>query len=130
MAESERVAESESAGKWRVSLSLAAPHHAECVQLLQGLHSLEQQNHNASTLDRLNRAREKVWCQSLKILQNAHAKRVSEDLVRLFVVAVADLRRGDEKLERILLIYSANALLDLAFHLLSAFLRMTAQENE
>lgn len=57
--------------------------HGHRVQLTQAGHALEQQQNASSSLYRLNCARQHVGRDGLEILKNTHAKRVSENLVRL-----------------------------------------------
>jgi len=59
-----------------------------------------------------------------RYLQHAHAERLSEDLVRLLVEAVPDVRGGHEQLERILrrLLLRLDASRDLALDLAHALL--------
>ena len=44
------------------------PHHGHRVQLLQGVHGPEQNDHDATSLDRLNRPSEQVRRERFKVL--------------------------------------------------------------
>lgn len=57
-------------------------------QLFQALHCVKEQNHKTPAFDGFDGSAEDVGRQSLKILKNAHAERATQDVVRLFVVAV------------------------------------------
>lgn len=62
-------------------------------------------------------------------LQDTHAERVSQDLVRLVVVAVADVGGGDEELERVVLVQVQRACFDFLLQLLHAFLPIAARDS-
>lgn len=62
-------------------------------------------------------------------LQDTHAERVSQDLVRLVVVAVADVGGGDEELERVVLVQVQRARFDFLLQLLHAFLPIAARDS-
>jgi hypothetical protein len=104
--------------------------HGHCVQLLQAAHALQQQNHQSSSLDCLNRAREQVRCQGLEVLEDAYAVCVTENLLRLLIVNISNVLRRDEKFERIFGIDVANAALDLALDLLLALLSVTREAKQ
>ena len=63
-------------------------------------------------------------------LQDAHAVGVPQDLVRLVVVAVADVGGGDEQLEGVVLLQVQGARLNLLLQLPHAFLAVTAPFGE
>jgi len=98
-------------------------HHGHGVKLLQTRHCLQKQNNNTPSLDRLDCPREQVGRDRLVILQNEHSKCLTEDLGRVLVVGVSDIRNSDKELKGVLIVgfpYSAlNVPLDLGFSLLS-----------
>lgn len=61
-------------------------HHGHGVKLLKRAHCPEKQNDDSTTLDSLDRPSEEVGCEGLKVLENEHAKRLTEDLLRILVV--------------------------------------------
>jgi hypothetical protein len=71
---------------------------------------------------RLNRTREQVRRQRLKVLQHEHADGGAEHLVRVLVVRVLDVGRPDEHFERIVLVRLAGAAFNLALDLLHPLL--------
>lgn len=134
-------------------------HHGHGVELLEGVHGPQQDHHHAAALHRLDGSgqqvgsdclevlsqverRETTECQTLRrrfaelnvrsgraYLQDAHAKRVSQDLVRLIVVAVADVGGGDEELKRVVLVEVQRARFDLLLQLLHALLPIAASDS-
>lgn len=62
----------------------------------------------------------------LTYLENTHAVGVTEDLVRLIVVAVADVCSSDEELEWIIIANVHHSSFDLLLELLHTLLSMTA----
>jgi hypothetical protein len=100
--------------------------HRQVVQLSQTVHALEQHDNQTSALDRLYRSREDVGRDGFEVLQDAYAKGVSQNLLRLFVVGVSDVVEGDEELERILGVCFSDASLDFLFDFLLALLAVTA----
>lgn len=65
--------------------------HGEGVQLAQRRHRMEQQDDDPAALDRFDRSAQKIRRQCLEILEHAHPIRVTKHLVRLLVVAPADV---------------------------------------
>lgn len=61
-------------------------------------------------------------------MQDAHAEGVSQDLVRLVVVTVADVGRSDEKLKRVILIQTECARFYLLLQLPHALLPVAVRE--
>jgi hypothetical protein len=62
-------------------------YHTHSVKLLQTRHVLQQQADDTATLDRLDRSCEQVGSDRLIVLQYEETERLTQDLVRLFVVA-------------------------------------------
>lgn len=62
-------------------------------------------------------------------LQDTHAERVSQDLVGLVVVAVADVGSCDEELKRVVLVQVQRPRFDLLLQLLHAFLAIAARAS-
>ena len=48
---------------------------------------------------------QQIRCDGFEVLEDAHSVGVAENLVRLFVVAKADVGGGDEQIERIVLVH-------------------------
>ena len=48
---------------------------------------------------------QEIWRDGFEVLEDAHSVGVAENLVRLFVVAKADVGGGDEQIERIVLVH-------------------------
>lgn len=94
--------------------------HAHVVELPERRHGLEQEDHQAAALHRLDRARQDVRRDRLKVLQHEHAVGRAEDLVRLLVVAPADLRGRQEQLKRVVALRVQQAQLLLALDALHA----------
>ena len=70
--------------------------HSDGVQLFQTSESVEQKHDNTTSFDSLDSSAKNIRSNTLKILNNAHAKSLSKDLVSVFVVAVADVFWGHE----------------------------------
>lgn len=62
-------------------------------------------------------------------MQDAHAEGVSQDLVRLVVVAVADVGRSNEELKRVILIQVECASFDLLLQLPHALLPIAVKQT-
>ena len=75
--------------------------HPQSIQRLERPHGRQQQDDRTASFDGLDCPGEQIGGDCLEVLQNAHPVRVSEDLVRLVVVAKPDLRRGEKELERV-----------------------------
>ena len=103
--------------------------HRQGVQLLQGRHAVDEQDDGTAALHRLHRPGEQVGGEGLEVLQRAHAVGFAEDLVGLVVVAVADVGRGDEQLERVVFVDIQVASFDFLLELLH-FLLPVAGEAE
>ena len=84
------------------------------MQLLETRHALQKKDNHTTTFHRFNRARQQIGGQGLKVLQHQHTKRSTENLGRVFVVAVPDICDAHEKLEWILCILIPHATLDIA----------------
>lgn len=68
------------------SESLRQTHHGHSVKIPQTLHPLQQAHDDSSSLDRLDRPRQQIRSDGLEILQDEHVERLTENLVRVFVV--------------------------------------------
>jgi hypothetical protein len=75
-------------------------HHSHRVELLQTAHRPQQQHNDSSSLDRLDRPRQQVRCERLKVLKDEHAECLTEDLGRVFVVAVED-EKGSKQIDQL-----------------------------
>ncbi len=97
-------------------------HHDHRVELSQGRHVLEEDGDDAASLHRFDGSAKKVGGDRLEILQNQHAVGLTQNVLRVLVVAPADLGAGDEQVERVLSILivdsAADKLLDLSHSLL------------
>ena len=104
--------------------------------------AVDEQDDGTAALHRLLRPGEQVGGEGLKVLQRAHAVGFAEDLVGLVVVgyyhethkilvavAVADVGRGDEQLERVAFVDIQVASFDFLLELLH-FLLPVAGEAE
>ena len=78
--------------------------HRQRVQLRQRVHVGEQKDDDAPALHGLHRPRQQVGRQRLKVLQHEHTVRIPENLMRVVVIAVADVRRRHKQRERVLLL--------------------------
>mmetsp|Transcript_39642 Transcript_39642/g.66126 ORF Transcript_39642/g.66126 Transcript_39642/m.66126 type:complete len:398 (-) Transcript_39642:383-1576(-) len=78
--------------------------HGHGVELFQTGHGLEEEHHQSSSLHGLDGAGQEVGGDGLKVLEDEHAKGVSEDLVGLCVVGVPDVRGVDKQVEWVLLV--------------------------
>lgn len=96
--------------------------HGHGVELLERRHGLEQQHDDAATLNGFDGSSQQVGRQGFKILQNAHAKGVTQHGMRLFVVAITDVGRRDEQLKWIIGIGLANAALNVTLDCLGTLL--------
>ena len=101
----------------RVHRILATTHHSHGIQLPKRTHRLQQDHDQTSSLNRLDRPCKQVWRDRLEVLQHAHSVRLTQDLVRLLVICVADVRDRDEYLERVLLVRLPDAALDVSLDL-------------
>jgi len=104
--------------------------HGHGVQLLQTGHGLQQQHDQPATLDRLNRPRQQIRRERLKVLKDTHSVSVSEDLLRLLVVNIADVRERDEEFEGVLGVGLSDAALDLLLDLGFALLAVTGEAEQ
>ncbi|CRK36922.1 hypothetical protein BN1708_007250 [Verticillium longisporum] len=100
--------------------------HGQVVELLQAVHTLEQQDDEAATLNRLHGLGENVGRQCLEVLEDTHAKGVSENLLSLLVVDVADVVQGDEGFEGVHVVGLTDAALHLFLDLVLSLLSVTA----
>lgn len=104
-------------------------YHGHGVQLLQRGHGLKQQNDQSTAFHGLDRPRQQVRRQGLEVLQDTHPVGVPKDLLGLFVVYIADVREGDEELERVFGVGFTDAALDLFLDLCFALLAVAAEEG-
>lgn len=63
-------------------------------------------------------------------MQDAHAEGVSQDLVRLVVVTVADVGRGNEELKRVILVQVQRASFYLLLQLPHALLPIAVKKKD
>jgi hypothetical protein len=80
-------------GSIAASRAQRVTHHGHAVQVPKTRHALQQADDDSSSLDRLDRPREQVGRDGLKVLQDEHVEGLTEDLVRVLVVPGG--RRGD-----------------------------------
>ena len=104
--------------------------HGQRVTLLQALHTLEQQNYQATALDCLDGPGQKVGSDCLEVLQDAHAVRVAQDAVRVLVVGIGDRVEREEDLEGIFEIRLSNSPFDLLPYLGLALLPVAREAQE
>ena len=91
--------------------------HRHSVELLERGHSLEEEHNQPTALHRLDNPAQKVRRQRGEVLQHDHPVRRTQDLVRVLVVAVANVGRRDEEIERILLVWIVETTRDQLLHL-------------
>jgi hypothetical protein len=70
--------------------------HRDGVKLFQRSQSVEQKDYDTSSFDCLNSSAENIRRDALKVLDDAHAKSLTQDLVSVLVVAVPDVLGGHE----------------------------------
>lgn len=101
--------------------------HRHRVQLLQRVYRSQQNYDNSTSLNRFNRPCQQIWGECFKILENAHSIRVSQNFMRLCIIAVANICRSNEELERIVLVYIYFARLDLLLQVTHPLFPMTGK---
>lgn len=101
--------------------------HRQGVELLQTAHTLEQHDDKTSSFDGFDGTGEKVGSDGFEVLQNAHAVGVSENLLRLLVVNIADVLGRDEELEGVLVVDITDSTLDLLLDFLFSLLAVTGE---
>lgn len=101
--------------------------HGDRVELLQTGECVEQKHDNTSTFDSLNGSAENIGSDTLKILNNAHAKSLSQDLVGVLVVAVADVFGSHKQLNLVYLFLIQVTLLLKPPHLFNTLLFVTGE---
>ena len=72
--------------------------HADRVQLLQTSQRIEKHDDNATSLNSFHGTAKHIRRKTLEVLQHTHAKRLTEDLVRVFVETEANILRAHELL--------------------------------
>ena len=65
--------------------------HRDWIELLQASESVEKHHDSATTFYSLDGSTEDIRCDTLEVLQDAHAKGLTQDLVRVFIVAIPDV---------------------------------------
>ena len=71
--------------------------HANRVQLLQASQRVEEHDNHPAALNSFHGTAEHIGRNGLKVLQNAHAESLAQDLVCVLVVGVSDVFRRHEK---------------------------------
>lgn len=104
-------------------------YHRHVVELLQAAHRPEEKHDDSASLDRLDRPREQVGRDGLKVLQDEHSKRLSEHLVRVLVVCVPDVGDRDKELKGRLLVDLSDATLDIPLDLCLALLAVPVRKQ-
>lgn len=106
--------------------SIARVHiHRDLVKLLETRHCVEQHHHDTTSFDSLHGSAKHVGRETLKVLENAHSKCLTENLMRVLVEAILDLLGGQEELNLIDFRLVEIALGFQLFDLLHPFLLMT-----
>ena len=101
--------------------------HSHGIQLLQTSHGLEQQHNQSTTFNRFNCSCQQIRRECLKVLKDTHAVCISQNLVGLLVVDVANVGERDEQLKRVLGVGFPNSALDLLFDLCLALLPVAGE---
>lgn len=70
--------------------------HTQAVKLLQTCHCVEKHDNKTTTLDSLDSTTKHIGSYALEVLKDAHAECLTQDLVRVLVIAVSDVLRGEE----------------------------------
>ena len=70
--------------------------------MLQARHCFEQDGDDAATFHGFDRSAEEIRCKRFEVLQNQHAIGLTQDVLRLLVVAPADFSARYEEIERVL----------------------------
>lgn len=84
---------------------------------MQTAHRPQQKHHNSSTLDRLDRPRQQIRGDGLKVLEDEHAERLTEDLGGILVVGVPDVGHAHKELKGRLLVRFSDPSLDVPLDL-------------
>ncbi|KJR80875.1 uncharacterized protein SPSK_04850 [Sporothrix schenckii 1099-18] len=104
--------------------------HGHGVELAQTGHALEQQHDQAAALDGLDGAGQHVGGQGLKVLEDAHAVGVAENLVGLLVIDIANVMERDKQLKGVVGVGLANTALDLLLDLGLALLAVARKVEQ
>ncbi|EEQ41504.1 hypothetical protein CLUG_05633 [Clavispora lusitaniae ATCC 42720] len=104
--------------------------HGHGVESFQGRHGLQENHHKTAAFNGLDRPRQQVGRERLEVSQNAHAVRVTQDLLRFLVVDIADVSVGDKGLERVSVVGVACAPLDLLLDLVLALLAVRREPQQ
>ena len=99
--------------------------HGDLIKLLQTRHCVKQHHYDAASFDSLHGSTKYVWCETLKVLQNAHSESLTENLMCVFVEAIFDLFRRKEEFNLIDFCFVEIALSFQLFDLLHPLLFMT-----
>ena len=65
--------------------------HVERVEVLETGHGLKQEYDHSSSVHGLDGPRHEIGRERFKVLQDAHAVRLTENAMRVFVVAVPEI---------------------------------------
>ena len=76
--------------------------HSKCVKLLQTSHRTQKQNYHTPSLNSFNSSAKYIWSNAFEVLENNHAKSVTQNSMAVFIVAVVDVSCSDEQLEGII----------------------------
>lgn len=104
-------------------------YHHHRVELLQARHRLEQNGDDPAALHRFDRSAQQIRRERFEVLQNQHSVGLAQDVLRLLVVAPADLGARHEQVERVFAVLVVHAATDQLLDFSHALLLVSAHNT-